>query len=251
MQLADPLPRAYSHRDCELRPPLWHSLRHGFTHIEADVYYLFGRVYVAHDLQQLRPWRTLERLYLEPLRQHLEANGGRIFTEATPLHLFVDIKTPAESSYRALHALLERYQDMLTTFGSQGVRENPVTVIVSGNRLAYTDFKNLPLRYAALDGRLEDLGVHTDPQVMPVISDNWRKIFRWQGSGPMPADEQTALETMLATAHRHGQKLRFWATPDRVTPERFTVWDKLLTLGIDLVNTDDVTGLARYLKTRR
>jgi hypothetical protein len=70
------LPRAYSHRDCELSPPLWHSLQHGFHHSEADVYCLFGRVFVAHDPQQLRPWKTLERLYLEPLRTHIQKNHG-------------------------------------------------------------------------------------------------------------------------------------------------------------------------------
>ena len=140
---------------------------------------------------------------------------------------------------------------MLTTFTPDGVLERPVTIIVSGNRLAYDTFKTLPLRYAALDGRSEDLGIHTDPQVMPVVSDDWRKFFRWRGDGPMPTEEQKKLLEMLETAHRHGQKLRFWATPDRATPERFIIWDKLLTLGVDLVNTDDVTGLAQYLETKR
>ena len=244
-----PLEHAYAHRDCEYKPPLWRSLRAGFSFIEADVYCLFGHTLVAHDPQQLRLRRTLRALYLEPLQQHLKQQGS-LFADTSSLWLFVDVKTPAHTSYAALHRLLASYRDMLTTFAPASVSPGAVTVIISGNRIPYREAAELPLRYAAFDGRVQDLGVHTDPRVMPVISDNWRKHFLWSGHGPMPGGERQKLERMVETAHGYGQKLRFWATPDETTPARDAVWDTLLQTGVDLLNTDDLEGLKGYLERR-
>lgn len=245
-----PLAHAYAHRDCEFDPPLWRSLRHGFTHIEVDVYCLLGRVFVGHDLSQLRPGRTLQTLYLEPLRQLSQHRQGRIFTDDTPLWLFVDVKTEARSSWRVLRALLESYQDIVTAFTPSAARTQPVTVVVSGNRPPYSSAEREPLRLAALDGRLPDVGVYTNPHVTPIISDDWRKHFSWLGHGPMPDDEQRRLGALIDVTRRHGQKLRFWNTPDADTPQRKRVWDQLMTLGVDLLNTDDVEGLKTYLTQR-
>jgi hypothetical protein len=241
-----PLAHAYAHRDCEFDPPLWRSLQNGFTHIEVDVYCLFGRILVGHDLSQLRPGRTLKMLYLDPLYQHLQRHQSGIFADNTPLWLFIDVKSEAGPSYKALHKLLESYQDMITTFTPFGVQQRALTVIVSGNRPSYEVTERMPLRYAALDGRLPDVGVHTNPYVMPIISDNWRKHFGWLGHGSMPANEQKRLEALLSVTHRHGQKLRFWNTPDTNTPQRKAIWNKLMALGVDLINTDDVEGLKEY-----
>lgn len=245
-----PLPHAYAHRDCEFEPPLQRSLEAGFSFIEADVYCLFGRAFVAHDLHRLRLSNTLGRLYLEPLRERLRQNGGKVFADPTSLWLSIDIKTGARTSYSVLERLLSRYQDMLTSFTAAHTYTKPVTLILSGNRLPYDLTAKFPLRHAALDGRIPDLGVHTNPNVMPIVSDNWRTHFRWLGAGPMPEDERAKLSAMVGTAHAHGQKLRFWGTPDRDTPERTAVWDALLAAGVDLINTDDLAGLSRYLGAR-
>jgi Glycerophosphoryl diester phosphodiesterase family len=250
LENTQPLTKAYSHRDCELSPPLWPSLQHGFHHIEADVYCLFGKVFVAHDPQQLRPWKTLERLYLEPFRTHIK-NHGQLFEDKTKLYLFVDVKTPASSSYRIFHKLLERYKDIVTQFKPDASNDKPVTIVISGNRLSYKEMESQLERYAVLDGRLEDLGVHTNPHVMPFISDNWRKHFRWQGAREMPKDDLEKLQHIVKIAHQHNQKVRFWGTPDKPSEERMKVWTVLLEQGVDLLNTDDLEGLRGFLVKRR
>lgn len=247
MMLAKPLPHAYAHHDCEFKPPLHRSLEAGFSFIEADIYCLLGRIYVAHDPQQLRPTKTLKTLYLEPLRLHLRENGGKVFGDGTSLWLFLDVKTPARTSYTVIDRMLSTYHDMLTSFTAEHTYSKPVTIILSGNRLPFDLTAQLPLRHTALDGRVPDLGVHTNPNVMPVISDDWRKHFRWMGKGSMPVGEKQKLAEIVETAHAHGQKLRFWNTPDTDTPERGAVWDTLTEVGVDLINTDDLEGLRVYL----
>ena len=45
-----------------------------------------------------------------------------------------------------------------------------------------------------------------------------------------------------ATATAQGRRLRLWGTPDRPA-----VWELLRESGVDLINTDDLTGLRAFL----
>src|SRR3954464_15559693 len=74
-----PLPHAHAHNDYEHTRPLVDALSHGFCSVEADVFLINGQLLVGHTQLDLRPERTLEKLYLEPLRARVRANGGRIY----------------------------------------------------------------------------------------------------------------------------------------------------------------------------
>ena len=100
--------------------------------------------------------RTLQSLYLQPLRERIGKNGGRVYRDGPGFILLIDIKTAAEPTYRKLHEVLGEYRDMLTTFGPDGRREGAVLVIVSGNR-SLEQMRSQEIRYAGYDGRLTDL----------------------------------------------------------------------------------------------
>jgi len=57
-----PLPNAHSHNDYERGCPLVDALDHGFTSIEADVLYIYGRLYVGHDMPEFM-W-TMTKLFI-------------------------------------------------------------------------------------------------------------------------------------------------------------------------------------------
>ena len=61
---------AHAHNDYEHERPLLDALKAGFTSFEADVYLIDGKLLVAHDQQDTTPDRSLESLYLDPLRRH-------------------------------------------------------------------------------------------------------------------------------------------------------------------------------------
>lgn len=105
-------------------------------------------------------------------------------------------------------------------------------------------------RLAFYDGRLDDLGTGSPASFTPLISANWTQTFGWLGAGPFPRAERDRLRTLVATAHREGRRIRFWATPDLPGPEREAVWSELLAAGVDHLNTDDLTGLERFLRAR-
>jgi hypothetical protein len=242
-----PLPHAHAHNDYAHRRPLLDALAHGFTSVEADVFLVNGELLVGHTWLDLRPGRTLEKLYLAPLAQRVKANKGQVYGRGPPFFLLVDVKTSAAPTYQALDRLLARYADVLSCCRDGRFERRAVTVVVSGN-CARDLIRAQKVRYAAIDGRPGDLDSTVPAHLMPFISASWSSRFRWRGQGPMPAGERERLREMVKKAHRHGRRVRFWATPER--PE---LWRELRWAGVDLINTDRLGQLRDFLlaETRR
>jgi len=240
-----PLTRAHSHNDYKHKRPLLDALSCGFMSVEADIFLVGGKLLVGHSPSELKEDRTLENLYLKPLRERAGRNAGRILPGAPPLILLVDIKTDADSTYAALRKLLLGYSDILTCVRGGKVELGAVSVILSGNR-PISALKAQKVRYAMLDGRLSDLQSDLPSHLMPLVSDRWSKLFTWNGKGPMPPEERKTLRSIVRQAHRMGRKVRFWASPDRPS-----VWKELVEAGVDLINTDDLEGLSAFLSKLR
>ena len=236
-----PLLAAHAHNDYEHARPLAEALERGFCSVEADVWLVDGRLLVAHELKDAKTPRTLGALYLEPLRARVRANGGRIFPGGPTVVLLVDVKSEAKATYAALHEELKNYAEMLTAFRAGRVESGAVSVIVSGNR-AVTEMAAQPVRYAAVDGRSADLDANPPVALVPLVSENWQKLFTWRWEGSMPGAEREALRRWVSRAHTQGRKVRFWNTPDRPA-----AWQVLRDAGVDLIGTDDLTGLQKFL----
>jgi len=240
-----PLPRAHAHNDYEHDRPLLDALDRGFGSVEVDIHLVDGDLLVAHDRDEVVPGRTLQALYLDPLQDRIRERG-RVYPDGPPLTLLIDVKSAAQPTYRALHEVLRDYAAMLTTYGPGGVEEGPVTAIISGNR-ARGLMKEQTIRYAAYDGRLDDLARTPSPSAtfIPLVSSHWEAVSTWRGEGPMPAADREKLQAIVAQAHEQGRRIRFWATADRPA-----VWRELYAAGVDLLNTDDLALLQQFLLER-
>jgi hypothetical protein len=241
---AEPLPQAHAHNDYEHKRPLLDALAHGFCSVEADIYFTNGALLVAHDADKVDPKRTLEALYLDPLRQRVKQNGGSVHSNGPPFMLLIDFKTEATSTYAALRPVLEKYREMLTKFTSSETRTGAVTIVLSGNRPVQTVASERE-RLVGIDGRLPDLDENPSPHLVPLVSDNWTKYFQWRGQGALSENERAKLKAFVGRTHAAGQKIRFWAVPDTEAG-----WHVMREAGVDLVNTDDLAGLQKFLSTR-
>ncbi len=237
-----PLFRAHAHNDYLHARPLADALAHGFRSIEADVWLTNGALLVAHDFKDASAERTLQNLYLDPLRAFVKTNFAvRI---APPITLMVDVKSASEPTYAALKKVLANYSDILTRFESNRIRTNAVIVIISGNRAEATMRDEL-VRWAALDGRVPDLQNNYPVALVPLISDNWTKHFRWRGTGPMPEEDRVKLRSLVNETHGQGRRLRLWAAPDIEAG-----WNELFEAGVDLLNTDKLPEMENFLRRR-
>jgi hypothetical protein len=237
-----PLVRAHAHNDYAHQRPLVDALERGFCSVEADVHLVDGALLVAHNRESVQPGRTLSALYLEPLRERVRANGGRVFRGGPTVILLVDVKSAAAPTYVALHEVLQGYAEMLTTFRDGGEETRAVTVIVSGNRTV-AEMAAQPLRFAAVDGRPVDLERDPPTALVPLISADWNSIFAWRWEGAMTEPARAELRAWVDRAHNQQRKVRFWNTPDRAV-----VWRELIDAGVDLVGTDDLAGLQEFLR---
>ncbi|MBC7369090.1 MAG: hypothetical protein H7343_20150 [Undibacterium sp.] len=238
-----PLPRAHAHNDYEHARPLFEALDNGFGSVEADVHLVDGRLLVAHDRKAVNPARTLEALYLDPLRARVVQNGGRVYRGGPTIILLIDVKSEAAPTFAALDAVLRNYAEMLTVFREDRVSVGAITVIISGNR-ARGAMAAQSVRFAAMDGRIDDLAAdQATGGLIPLVSDNWEKVFGWKWTGPIAEADVVKLAARVKQAHAQGRMIRFWNTPD--TPE---AWAVLSEAGVDLINTDHLAELRGFFE---
>ncbi len=236
-----PLLRAHAHNDYQHERPLLDALDCGFCSVEADIHLVDGQLLVAHDLKDVKPERTLQALYLDPLLERVRANGGSVFPDGPPVTLLIDLKSDGRETFLALRDVLEGYRGMLTVFTDDEIREGAVTVIVSGSAdggLVAEGEKRL----AGLDGRPETLEGDAVATDAPLISQSWRSLFTWNGRGDIPAEDLARMRDLVARTHARGMRLRFWGLPHGEA-----VWRVLLDEGVDLINADDLEGLRDFL----
>ncbi|MFO1054238.1 MAG: phosphatidylinositol-specific phospholipase C/glycerophosphodiester phosphodiesterase family protein [Planctomycetota bacterium] len=231
----------HSHNDYLRRRPLLEAVDAGLCSVEADVFLVEGELRVGHETWMLRPGRTLESMYLDPLRE-MVAKHGCVVAPGDGFTLLIDIKTGGAALWPQLRDTLERHRSMLTRFRGETVETGAVTVILSGDRprsLVERDDERL----CAIDGRPVDLDRDPPAALVPLISDDWKRHFEWDGFGTMPEDDARALAALCTRAHAQGRRIRFWGAPD--TP---ACWAAQRAAGVDLVNTDRPADLARALR---
>src|SRR5687768_12402642 len=259
-----PVPRTHAHNDYLHPRPLFDALSHGFVGVEADVFLVGTDLRVSHN--PVPDWTkvpTLQGAYLKPLADQAKRHKSGVYADGSRLLLLVDIKTEAVATYRRLHEVLAESQSahpgLFTRYGKANatgrydVAPGAVDVVISGNRprafMAAQDE-----RYAGYDGRLADVGPDARPddapEFVPLVSDNWNTVFtgdaRWNGAGPVPAATKAKLEKLVADVHAEGKRLRFWNLPK----DGPNVWGPLYDAGVDLINTDDLAGLAAFVASR-
>jgi hypothetical protein len=236
-----PLPNAHSHNDYAHARPLLDALDQGFCSVEADIFLVDGKLLVGHNRTNLAKARTLQGLYLEPLRERIIKNSGRVYPGGPGFWLLIDLKSEWHQLYPALNQVLTSYSNMLTEFNATGKIPRAVTVVISGDR-SREMFTGATVRYAAYDGDLTDLDGGASPDVIPWISANWTTQFKWRGRGAFPEADRQKLQAYAAKTRQQERLLRFWGAPDQAA-----CWAELKAAGVDLINTDNLAGLKNWL----
>jgi hypothetical protein len=241
-----PLPNGFAHNDYCHKRPLLDALDNGFTNIEADIFLEDDRLIVAHVFPFFKYNRTLESLYLQPLLERINRNNGKVYANYnTPIILMIDIKTGAENTYNALKPLLEKYKSILSGLEDGKMVYRAVTVVLSGHK-PYRLIEGEQNRLAFIDEDLRKIPRDsTYTNVFSMASCKYSKFIRWEGKGLIPNAERKKLCAFVAMAHKLGEKVRLWASP-----EKKVVWDELLSCGVDLINTDKLPTLKNYFAAR-
>jgi hypothetical protein len=238
-----PLVNGFAHNDYRHQHPLYDALDNGFTNIEADIFLEDTSLVVAHVFPFFRHGKTLEKLYFKPLYERVSQNNGKVYCGYdSPVILMIDVKTGANNTYKALEKLLQKYRSMLTSYEDGKIVYGAVTVVLSGHK-PYKLLENEETRLAFIDEDLRKVSRDTlTTNVFSMASCKYSKLIKWNGKTPISDIEKRKLCNFVVMAHRAGSKVRLWASP-----EKKVVWDELLKCGVDLINTDQLVTLRKYL----
>ena len=187
-----PLPQAHAHNDYYHSRPLLDALDSGFCSVEADIFLVGEALLVAHSQFEIRKDKTLESLYLDPLKDLVRKRGGKIYPNGPAFTLLIDFKNDGNATYAVLRKKLVAYQDILSRVENGISHPGAVQIVISGNRPVEAISRDA-VRYVGIDGRLSDLDSTMAAHLMPMISDRWSSHFRWRGEGEFPEGERKKL----------------------------------------------------------
>ena len=222
------LANAHSHNDYEQAHPFQLAYQEKFGSIEADIHLVNGKIYVAHDKEQVQEHRTLSELYLNPIAVQID--------KIDRLQLLIDIKTEAISSLNTLVSLLSQYPSI--------IKSNKIKIVISGNRPPAETWKNYP-EYILFDGRMGIAYSGEQLNKIGLISDSYQKFITNQHYWPLQESDREKIKKAIQIAHEMGKPVRLWAHPD--FPE---AWQAMMDLGLDYINTDKINQLADFITAR-
>ena len=229
-------PVIHSHNDYTHAQPFWDAYHNKAGVIEADVFYINGVLMVAHDKKDIQPSHTLAEMYIKPIAAVFDSSK----LQRDSLHSFylmIDIKENATDVLKALMQLLQQHPAAF----NREVNPGAIQVFISGERPPDTSFHSYS-PYIMFDGLPGQQYAPADLDKIVMISDNFRKYSRWNGSGVLPAEDSISIRTVIKEAHAKGKPVRLWGAPDTED-----CWATLVRLNADVINTDKVKECSAFL----
>ena len=221
--------RLHSHNDYKQNIPFLQAYYAGAGSIEADVYLLNNKLYVAHEKKEIAEDRTLTDLYLKPLATLYKKNGNRPYANSLQtLQLVIDIK---EDHIHVIPQLIKDLKPYLDIF-NYPANKHVVKIILSGDMPSPAHFGDYP-DYIYFDGRPNIAYQPDELKRIGMISDNLANYTTWNGKGALTKADSIKVKTIINAAHAYQKPFRFWATQD--SPN---TWIQLEKLGVDWINTD-------------
>jgi hypothetical protein len=229
-----PLP-AYSHNDYYNKRPLRDAIALGYRGVEADYVVVGGKLLVAHSRREANPSRTLEDLYLKPLRE-LIRRCGRVYPGSAPFLFLIEAKEGGRESYVALRNLLLSYSDILSTVSSNQRRDLPVQVMLVGWHPPLRELVDESPRIVSVQGRLGRRGAELPEgpaALIDLLSLNYGRSLRWRGHGVMSAEDRRVLARLTEARLAN---LGIWIRAFNVPPVP-AIYRLLLDGGVDYIGT--------------
>jgi alkaline phosphatase len=228
---------AHSHNDYKQAVPFVKAYQAGFGSIEVDIFLQNDQLLVGHDRSELNSSRTIENLYLQPLQNVVLQNKGFAYADtAKKMQLLIDIKTDSIYTLHELVKTLKKYATLITA--------RNLSFVISGNRPAEKLFASYP-SFISFDGDLRrEYGKEALKRIV-MMSDDLKNYTNWNGNGNIEEGHRMRLQRVVDKVHALGKPVRFWNAPDFES-----AWKQLMDLGVDFINTDNISAISSFLQTK-
>ncbi len=225
---------AHSHNDYKNSIPFFRAYNNGFGSIEADVYAVNGRLMVAHSKKEISDDRSLQNMYIAPLAEKLAHDPQR------KLRLLIEIK----EDYKVTLPLVEEELKPLAPYISHPGQPGRLSIVMTGavppaaEMINYPDWINFDVNH--LNGFTAEQW-----QKIGLVSYPLSRYVRWDGKTALTDQAMEKIKAGIDSVHQAGKMIRFWESPDTQNS-----WLTLMRLGVDVIGTDDIDGLAEFLNKR-
>ena len=225
--------KIHAHNDYQKPEPLLNALRNQAFSIEADIWLINDKFFVAHTMNEIDSQRTLESLYINPIIKLFDQNGGRISKDDDYVFsLVIDIKNRGTESLKKLSYELQS----LTRYFDRNTNPHAVQLIISGDRSPISVWRHYP-SFIYFDGRPFEKYDSITLSKVAMVSDNYTK---YATSIPPDIDR---IRSVIRQVHQWNKPIRLWAAPDNEQ-----AWKFLKDAGVDIINTDKIEECRKYLK---
>lgn len=218
----------FAHNDYAKARPFYNAFELKTSFIEVDIFLRDGNLLVAHTRSEIDPAKTLESMYLLPLSKNID----KLYS----LTLMIDLKTEGAPTMTALVKTLEKFPQLTS--------HPTLFIAVSGSYPPPAEWSDYP-SFISFDGRP---GIEYTPEQLQrivLISTSFGSVSNWKGKGDIPADDAAKIKKIIADAHKLGRGIRFWGSPDFEN-----AWGKFIQVGVDVLNSDNIEGLSKYLSDK-
>lgn len=233
----------HSHNDYEQERPLWEALENGFTSIEIDIFTAADNgLHVSHIPFALLQKPTLEKLYLAPLKEWIDKNGGQVFPDTqVTLTLMIDLKGNGSRTYPILKETLEKYKDYLTVYNKGRLaKQGPLRIMFSGSRpmsILNRETEQLFCIDGSLGGDYAESNVFVARESAPFSA-----YFKKRCNGKLSEKEEEDLKRLVEKTSAKNREIRFWAAGNKIKR-----WQTLKEAGVTVINVDKLKTFNRWI----
>lgn len=228
----------HSHNDYKRTMPFYEAYSQKLFSIECDMFYKDGQFLVGHDEPDLKPERSFDLFYLQPLVTLYKLNGGHAWADSDrPIQLMLEAKSSTEEFMPALVKKLEQYPEVF----NPEVNPNACRIVITGEfEPEAKDFCKYP-KYITFDGDFRTDYTPEQLQQVAMLSTNFGAVSQWNGKGTLIRAEEAKVKALIKRAHDLGKPIRLWGAPESVT-----AWNTFYNFGVDYINTDNPAACAEF-----
>ena len=237
-----------SSRNFSNQSELWESIGNGIFNYQADVMYIYGKLYVTPLMPDSAKHKlpTLTEAYLYPLYNQFKKNSGEIIPGYSgDVFLILNFTSQPTQIYKQLAIEMRPFSDMLT-YNIDGTEHQGKLGILIKDKSQLEKINNIKPSFLGLVGNLSDIDKNMDSNKMPLIEVDFSELTAWKGIGNIPFEDFTKIKALVDKVHAQKKKISIANCPSYKT-----VADLILTSKADFMTTAEATRIAGFFESAK
>lgn len=232
-----------SSQNFKSKTELWESIGQGILNYQADVMYIYGKIYVTPVMPDSASHKlpTLTEAYLYPLYNQFKKNKDEIIPGYSgDIFLILNFIAQPIQIYKQLATEMRPFSDMLT-YKVEGADHKGKLRILIKDKNQLDKINSIKPGFLGLVGNMSDIDQNIDSFKMPLIEVNFNEITSWKGTGNIPFEDFMKIKELVAKVHAQNKKISIINCPSNKT-----IANLIQTSKADFINTSEATRMAGF-----